>query len=300
MKCKLARSWAEARCPKHGLQLDGRGVFAFTLIELLVVIAIIAILAAMLLPALGRAKTAADSTVCRNNLRQITVGMNMYVQQYASYPSINDFVRGLQPFVRTSWPSNNYDYSGSGAPKYLGPRSSIYACPAYNRLRGEFRFRSSPDDFPYATGGSFAYNSDGMGLNGAGGLGGYNNPALARFFPPARETQVVCPSDMICVPDASIEGQGGPPFPVSGVPEFWDLYEDSRGLSAILYGKGIPRWAAQAMQQRHNGRWNVGFCDAHVENLKPKGLFDLSNSTVAQRWNIDHQPHNDGWVAPPP
>jgi prepilin-type N-terminal cleavage/methylation domain-containing protein len=96
-------------------------VFAFTLIELLVVIAIIAILAAMLLPALGRAKTAADSTVCRNNLRQITVGMNMYVQQYASYPSINDFVRGLQPFVRTSWPSNNYDYSGSGAPKYLGP-----------------------------------------------------------------------------------------------------------------------------------------------------------------------------------
>src|SRR3954447_16455351 len=70
--------------------------FAFTLIELLVVIAIIAILAAMLLPALAKAKQAAQMTKCRNNLHQIGIGVNLYVDENrATFPPFDTKQAGL-------------------------------------------------------------------------------------------------------------------------------------------------------------------------------------------------------------
>jgi prepilin-type N-terminal cleavage/methylation domain-containing protein len=59
---------------------------AFTVIELLVVVAIIGMAAALLLPALSRGKEKARSVACKNLLRQIGLGLQMYVQDTGGCP----------------------------------------------------------------------------------------------------------------------------------------------------------------------------------------------------------------------
>jgi prepilin-type processing-associated H-X9-DG protein/prepilin-type N-terminal cleavage/methylation domain-containing protein len=243
---------------------------AFTLTELLVAIAIICILAALLLTAVSQAKAKAQRIQCVSNLRQIGIGLQVFLTDNHDYPVLwtsTNRNSGMDRF----W-YGQLEQNGLGNPRlstnfyYTG----VWSCPAARWSAKVLR------GLPWADGWSYyALNDD---MYGPGwkfkspaeqfGLQGHFNPATL-LFRPIMESEVAVPSDMMAL------GDGFDPNGVLMRRPVADMEQ---------YGNILTR---------HQGRANVIFCDGHVESPKLQILFEDTSDAALVRWNRDHQPHRE-------
>ena len=281
-----ARPAAERLRALTGSWGPGDTCLGFTLIELLVVIAIIAILAALLLPALTAAKEAGKTARCQGNLRQLGLALAMYVEEHGAYPVYTFGADGflvplgfwsdrLVPYARSDWTND------------------VYRCPSYRGLTLAGNDIGDPL-------GSYGYNANGVQFAFSQvGLGGYLlDPNDYDSIVPIAESGVKAPADMIALGDANLmwllPGVLKAFYGVNGPASFTgfarlDITSRNRTESPSFGGSaGIIR----ATQQRHRGRFDVSFCDGHLESVPDAKLFEATDKGL-RRWNNDNQPHPD-------
>jgi prepilin-type N-terminal cleavage/methylation domain-containing protein/prepilin-type processing-associated H-X9-DG protein len=260
------------------VRVCGRRANAFTLIELLVVIAIIAILASLLLPALSRAKALGLSTKCKANLKQLGLGLFMYVQENrGEYPTA--WHNGLGKML---WEDDVALYANEKDP--LGGKG-IFRCPAHKPKVPPGFETLSPDESFYLP--SYGYNAEGYQtpqFQLPSGLGGTAGEASVS---PTREPQIRHPSNTLAMGDGYRSARQG----FSLVGSVAETLEESN----LLYrGKSVVSTTAdsaaklKAADRRHRGRLNMTFCDGHVEDPKIHKLFFSEKAEDLRRWRVDN------------
>ena len=271
----------------------GRG---FTLVELLVVIGIIAVLISVLLPALGKARAAAQTVACKSNLRQLVLATTMFANEHGGYlpkaenngsPSMMGWANRLG--TRWEFADNMWSWQYVLL-KYMGKNKGVYQCPTDTDPRIRYKWNDSmsglgdngdADNVP----GSYRMNWSNETLDGSKNLNaGYNScimisPKLPQMKPLDRAI-IFCDGTNSFYDGGAFQGT-----------QFQDLNYLSLKRSStgqvdatvniaqnnpynVAFRRHSPykgTWESMSQYERDQalkkGRANYAFLDGHVETL---------------------------------
>jgi len=248
----------------------------FTLIELLVVIAIIAVLLAILMPAMRKIKEIARETACKSNLRNVGLAVAMYLDDYERKIPNTGSSNGFLWFESDGV---TYRKAGSGGGTYWGTwykdylkETKIFGCPSLQRIPDRLIYQYS--DFPDP---SAVIQHAAFGLNHHERARGRNTNDIYRT------------SEFIFCTDHA------EPRPECGTSDGFHNNDNPGGMNLTSYRRGGSRFFSYRQIFRHNiryasddrtgGRANILWLDGHVTALE-----ETTGDDVPSRWYTGDKP----------